>query len=59
MAHFCAIEREAAAVPGLCTIAFGADGPSRSVGLAWRPNSPRADEFKALGATIASAYAKS
>ncbi len=52
-----AIEREAAAVPGLCTIPFGADGPSRSVGLAWRPNSPRVEEFKALGTTIAKAYA--
>jgi len=54
-----AIEREAAAVPHLCTIPFGADGPSRSVGLAWRPNSPREEEFRTLGATIASAYARS
>ena len=52
-----AIEREAAAVPGLRTIPFGAEGPSRSVGLAWRPNSPRAAEYRALGETIAGAYA--
>ena len=54
-----AIEREAAAVPQLRTIAFGADGPARSVGLAWRPNSPRAEEYRALGETLATAYARS
>lgn len=54
-----AVEREAAAVPGLRTIPFGADGPSRSVGLAWRPNSPRGEEFRTLGATLAGAYASS
>lgn len=54
-----AIDREAAAVPGLRVIPFGADGLSRSVGLAWRPNSPRADEYRALGETLATAYAAS
>jgi len=54
-----AIEREAAAVPQLRTIPFGADGPSRSVGLAWRANSPRTEEYQSLGATMAAAYATS
>ncbi len=53
-----AIEREAAAVPGLRTVPFGADGPSRAVGLAWRQSSPRGDEFRALGEAMASAYAR-
>ena len=54
-----AVEREAAAVPGLRVISFGADGPSRSVGLAWRANSPRGDEYRTLGETLAMAYAQS
>ncbi len=54
-----AVGREAAAVPGLRVIPFGADGPSRSVGLAWRANSPRADEYRTLGETLATAYANS
>ena len=54
-----AVEREAAAAPGLRTVSFGADGPSRSVGLAWRENSPRANEYRALGETLATAYANS
>lgn len=54
-----AVERELAAAPELCATAFGADGPSRQVGLAWRPASPRAEEFRALGSTIAAAYAAS
>lgn len=54
-----AIERESAAAPGLRLISFGADGPSRSVGLAWRANSPRADEYRKLGQTLAKAYANS
>ena len=54
-----AIEREAAAVRGLRTIPFGADGPSRSVGLAWRANSPRVEEYRMLGATLSAAYARS
>lgn len=53
------VEREAAAAPGLRVIPFGADGPSRDVGLAWRANSPRADEYRALGETLATAYARS
>jgi LysR family hydrogen peroxide-inducible transcriptional activator len=52
-----AVAREAAAAPRLRTIPFGADGPSRSVGLAWREQSPRAEEFRQLGETIARAYA--
>ena len=52
------MEREAAAVPGLRIVPFGAEPPSRDVGLAWRPNSPRADEFRALGKTLAIAYAR-
>ena len=54
-----AVEREAAAVRGLRVVPFGADGPSRSVGLAWRANSPRADEYRALGETLTTAYARS
>jgi LysR family hydrogen peroxide-inducible transcriptional activator len=53
-----AIEREAAAVPGLRVVPMGADGPSRDIGLAWRTNSPRADEFRALGEEIQRAYAR-
>ena len=51
-----AIEREAAAAPGLVTLPFGADGPHRSVGLAWRESSPRVEEFQLLGETIRAAY---
>jgi LysR family hydrogen peroxide-inducible transcriptional activator len=54
-----AVEREVAAAPELRIIPFGADGPSRSVGLAWRANSPRADEYRALGETLAGAYGHS
>jgi len=53
-----AVEREAAAAPGLRVVPFGADGPSRSVGLAWRASSPRAEEYRALGETLATAYAR-
>jgi LysR family hydrogen peroxide-inducible transcriptional activator len=53
------VEREAAAVPRLRVIPFGADGPSRAVGLAWRASSPRADEYRTLGETLATAYAQS
>jgi LysR family hydrogen peroxide-inducible transcriptional activator len=54
-----AVERELAAAPDLRVVPFGADGPSRSVGLAWRRNSPRAEEFRTLGATLATAYGAS
>ena len=54
-----AVERELAAAPELCAVPFGADGPSRQVGLAWRSRSPRAEEFRALGQTLAAAYAAS
>lgn len=35
-----------------------ADPPTRDIGLAWRPGSPRAREFKKLGRTILEAWAK-
>lgn len=54
-----AVEREAAAVPRLRVIPFGADGPARVVGLAWRSSSPRGDEYRALGETLTTAYARS
>lgn len=53
-----AVEREAAAVPGLHVVPFGADGPSRAVGLAWRSSSPRAEEYRALGEALTTAYAQ-
>ena len=53
-----ALERESAAAPGLRTIPFGADGPGRSIGLAWRKSSPRAAEYRSLGETVAAAYAE-
>lgn len=52
-----AVQREAAAVPGLRIVPFDAAGPSRSVGLAWRSSSPRAEEFQTLARTLSSAYA--
>lgn len=54
-----AVERESAAVPGLRFVPFGADGPSRTIGLAWRDRSPRAEEFRELGRTLAEAHAAS
>ena len=54
-----AVERETAAVPGLRVISFGAEGPSRRIGFAWRANSPRADEYRTLGESLATAYAQS
>ena len=54
-----AVEREAAAAPSLVTIPFGVDGPARTIGLAWRGRSPRADEYHALGDTLTTAYARS
>lgn len=53
-----AVEREALAAPNLRTVGFGADGPYRSVGLAWRKSSPREAEFRQLGETMAQAYAQ-
>ena len=53
-----AVERESAATPGLAMVPFGIDGPYRSVGLAWRASSPREAEFRMLGETLATAYAK-
>ncbi|MEX1024634.1 MAG: LysR substrate-binding domain-containing protein [Planctomycetota bacterium] len=52
-------ERECAAAPDLRTIPFDAEGPGRMIGLAWRKSSPRADEYRLLGETIAGAYASS
>lgn len=54
-----AIEREASATQNLHLIHFGADGPCRSIGLAWRKSSTRTDEFTALGHAMAKAYADS
>lgn len=54
-----ALERESVATPNLHLIHFGADGPCRSIGLAWRKSSTRTDEFKALGDVMAKAYAAS
>jgi LysR family transcriptional regulator, hydrogen peroxide-inducible genes activator len=54
-----AIEREASATQNLHLIHFGADGPCRSIGLAWRKSSTRADEFESLGQVMAQAYAAS
>lgn len=54
-----AIEREASATQNLHLIHFGADGPCRSIGLAWRKSSTRADEFETLGRVMAQAYAAS
>jgi LysR family hydrogen peroxide-inducible transcriptional activator len=52
-----AVERELAAAPALRTVPFGPNGPGRKIGLAWRRSSPRAEEFRLLGRTIATAYA--
>ncbi len=54
-----ALERELAAVPGLRALSFGADGPCRQVGLAWRAQSTRADEFRELAEVMTTAYARS
>ncbi len=40
---------------GLATRAFDAPCPARTIGLAWRPGSPRADEFRLLGAHLRAA----
>ncbi len=53
-----AVERESSAAPQLRTVAFGPDGPSRAIGLAWRIASPRSDEFRAFGETLTGAYAR-
>jgi LysR family transcriptional regulator, hydrogen peroxide-inducible genes activator len=45
-------------VEGLAIRPLEPDGPSRTLGLAWRPASARAAEFRALAASIASAYAE-
>jgi len=52
-----AVEREASAATNLHLIPFDADGPGRSIGLAWRKSSTRVDEFTALGDAMAKAYA--
>jgi LysR family hydrogen peroxide-inducible transcriptional activator len=38
--------------PDLAIVPFRAPAPARTIGLAWRPSSPRADEFRALGALL-------
>ncbi len=54
-----AVKREVRATPGLAALPFDAAGPSRSIGLAWRRSSARAAEFRALGETLVTAYARS
>ena len=53
-----AVEREVTTTPGLRVIPFGADGPYRTIGLAWRKSSARIEEFEMLGDTISKAYAE-
>jgi LysR family hydrogen peroxide-inducible transcriptional activator len=38
---------------GLVTVPFRKPAPARTIGLAWRPDSPRAGEFRELGALFA------
>lgn len=54
-----AVEREKAAAAGLAVIPLEDDIVGRSIGLAWRKSSPRAEEYRQLGATITAAYAAS
>lgn len=51
-----AIGVESRVAERLRTIPFDAEGPSRSVGLAWRKSSPRGEEFHALGQSLLEAY---
>jgi LysR family hydrogen peroxide-inducible transcriptional activator len=46
------VKAEAASGRGLKVIPFGARGPGRTIGLAWRPSSIRKEEFRLLGAAI-------
>ncbi len=54
-----AIEREIDSTPGLVTASFGADGPGRTIGLAWRKTSAHGEEYQTLGDTIVKAYVES
>lgn len=51
-----AVEREIGSTPGLRTASFGAEGPCRTIGLAWRRTSAHGDEYRALGETLVRAY---
>lgn len=54
-----AVEREIHSTPGLVTASFGADGPGRTIGLAWRKTSAHGEEYQTLGDTIVQAYVES
>jgi len=54
-----AVEREIDSTPGLVTANFGADGPGRTIGLAWRKTSAHGEEYQTLGETIVQAYVAS
>ncbi|HFC05083.1 MAG TPA: hydrogen peroxide-inducible genes activator, partial [Rhizobiales bacterium] len=49
-----AVERETAHDPGLTTKPFKPPQPNRTIGLIWRKNTPRLNDFKALGKVIKS-----
>ena len=51
-----AVERELGSTPALRTASFGAEGPCRTIGLAWRPTSAHGDEYRALGEVLVRAY---
>jgi LysR family hydrogen peroxide-inducible transcriptional activator len=48
-----AIGRELQGAEGVTVVPFEEPAPSRRVGLAWRENSPRAEEFSLLGDLLA------
>ena len=48
-----AVALETRALRSASVLPFAKPVPSRSIGLAWRRTSPRADEFRALGEVLA------
>ena len=50
-----AIEVEVRAGLGLAVVPFAEPAPGRTIGLAWRPSSPRGDEFALLAKTLRAA----